>query len=192
MEFRYRTVSLAALALALSACGEADRRTEGPGPEALDTPASPAPSPTAAAAAGSGRESAGQDGAPAPDPARLIPESEKGEAGARKVLQDFARAVEFEDFDRAYAMLGDDAREEITRADFTALFENFDGITVLLPPGRMDGAAGSLYYEVPTTITGENGRKLTGTTVLRRVNDVPGATAEQLRWRIQSFEVSPG
>lgn len=126
------------------------------------------------------------DGSP-----ELVPEAEKGETGARNVLLSFARAIELEEFDQAYAMLGDAARQGMTRAEFAELFDGFGEITVTVPGGRMEGAAGSLYYEAPTTITDSAGQKLTGTTVLRRVNDVPGASAEQLRWHIERFEVAP-
>ena len=59
-------------------------------------------------------------------------------------------------------------------------------------PGRVEGAAGSLYVEVPVSLygryaTGE--RYLKGGKVqLRRVNDVPGSTAEQRAWRISGFD----
>ena len=111
--------------------------------------------------------------------------------GARNVLLSFARAIELAEFGQAHAMLGH-AAHDMSRAEFAALFDGFGEITVAVPGGRIEGAAGSLYYEVPTTITDSAGRQLTGTTVLRRVNDVPGATAEQLRWHIERFDVAPG
>ncbi|WP_347302265.1 hypothetical protein V5740_09620 [Croceibacterium sp. TMG7-5b_MA50] len=55
-------------------------------------------------------------------------------------------------------------------------------------PGE-EGAAGSLYCTVPGTLTdAADGAKppVTGEIVLRRVNDVDGATPEQLRWTIRS------
>jgi membrane-bound inhibitor of C-type lysozyme len=61
-------------------------------------------------------------------------------------------------------------------------------------PGRIEGAAGSLYVEVPVVIYGrlKAGPELhqSGKAVLRRVNDVPGATPEQRRWRIERLELS--
>lgn len=52
--------------------------------------------------------------------------------------------------------------------------------------GDMEGAAGSLYYEAPVVIDFSDGRpSRRGTIVLRRVNDVPGASEEQLNWRIE-------
>ena len=40
------------------------------------------------------------------------------------------------------------------------------------------------------TITGTNGPEMTGKIVLSRVNDVPGATPEQLLWRVRSFDIA--
>lgn len=175
---------LAGLVLALAACDRADDAAP-PSSDAVtaESPASPAP-------AESPPGSATDNVSPTPG-STLVPQAEKGEPGARKVLLDFTRALRFEDFDRAYAILGDTARENMTYDEFRAIFDGMDGITVSTPMGRMEGAAGSLYYEVPTTVTGKNGTRLVGTTVLRRVNDVPGATAEQLRWHIESFKVEP-
>jgi hypothetical protein len=60
----------------------------------------------------------------------------------------------------------------------------------------MEGAAGSSYYTAPATITGirADGSKATlkGEVVLRRVNDVPGATPEQLAWHIEQVNLTPG
>lgn len=189
---RYSSMLAAGIALALAGCGQTNRDSETSADEVI-APESPIPSPTAPspAADAPGEREAGT-ALPDVGAAPLVPEAEKGEPGARKVLLDFARAIEFEDFSQAYAMLGDAARDRIGHAEFAAMFEDLGEITVAVPMGRMEGAAGSLYYEVPTTITGSKGGKLTGTTVLRRVNDVPGATAEQLRWHIESFTVEPG
>ncbi|WP_404482375.1 hypothetical protein [Novosphingobium sp. BL-52-GroH] len=52
--------------------------------------------------------------------------------------------------------------------------------------GDMEGAAGSLYYEAPLVVDFGDGRpSKRGTIVLRRVNDVPGASGQQLNWRIE-------
>ena len=60
-------------------------------------------------------------------------------------------------------------------------------------PGVVEGAAGSLYVSVPVVTYGRlaNGGPLhqSGAAVLRRVNDVPGASAEQRRWRIERFDL---
>lgn len=179
MIHRFAIFSLSTLALALAACGEQASEPRIDTPDEAVAPAIDATPERAAERPG--------DGAPA-----LVSETESGETGARDVLLSFARAIELEEFDRAYTMLGDAAPRGMTRAGFADMFDGFGAITVAVPGGRMEGAAGSLYYEVPTTITGSEGQRLTGTTILRRVNDVPGATPEQLRWHIERFEVSPG
>jgi len=61
-------------------------------------------------------------------------------------------------------------------------------------PGATEGAAGSLYVSVPVVIYGRlaSGKPLhqSGEAVLRRVNDVPGAKPEQLRWRIERLDLN--
>ncbi len=56
-------------------------------------------------------------------------------------------------------------------------------------PGRVEGAAGSLYITVPARITGRrtDGSRVQQpvTVTLRRVNDVPGSTQVQRRWHIE-------
>jgi membrane-bound inhibitor of C-type lysozyme len=59
-------------------------------------------------------------------------------------------------------------------------------------PGRVEGAAGSLYVEVPVVLYGRltDGSEFhrSGRVTLRRVNNVPGATPEQLKWRIAKLD----
>lgn len=52
--------------------------------------------------------------------------------------------------------------------------------------GDMDTAAGTVFYEAPVVIDfGSTRPAIRGKIVLSRVNDVPGASQEQLVWRIQ-------
>lgn len=57
-------------------------------------------------------------------------------------------------------------------------------------PGAVEGAAGSLYVIVPVAVTGEKADgapiHIRGVVTLRRVNDVPGSTAEQRQWHISA------
>lgn len=48
----------------------------------------------------------------------------------------------------------------------------------------VEGGAGSLYCEVAAVLKTNGKQPRTGKITLRRVNDVPGATADQLRWHI--------
>ncbi|MBH0114863.1 hypothetical protein I5E68_18090 [Novosphingobium sp. YJ-S2-02] len=60
------------------------------------------------------------------------------------------------------------------------------GPKIAVGKGDTSGAAGSLYYEAPIVVDFADGRpSKRGTIVLRRVNDVPGASEEQLNWRIE-------
>lgn len=60
-------------------------------------------------------------------------------------------------------------------------------------PGRIEGAAGSLFVEVPVVVYGrlKAGREVhqSGKAVLGRVNDVPGSTPDQRQWRIERIEL---
>lgn len=123
----------------------------------------------------------------------LVPEAEKGETGARNVLLEWARDLEHGDYDGAYALWLDGARSGMTKVEHTAYWQRFKTITVAMPTGTMEGAAGSLYYEAATTVVGkqQNGTpyRLEGTVTLRRVNDVDGATPEQLRWHLEKVDL---
>ncbi len=126
-------------------------------------------------------------------PARLTPEAEKGEKGARNILLTWGRMIEEKRYGCAYAQFGDEAAAGMDLAAFERFFDDYRTITVGLGEGRVEGAAGSLYYRVPITISGarELGGPGTrnGEVTLRRVNDVPGASAEQLRWHISDWDV---
>lgn len=66
------------------------------------------------------------------------------------------------------------------------------GPKIAVGKGDMEGAAGSLYYEAPLVIDFADGRpSRRGTIVLRRANDVPGASEEQLNWRIARTSALP-
>jgi len=174
-----RPALIAVLSLTLAACGSepAETADSSAAASASETPADPTTA------------------APAPEPTtpELTPEAERGETGARDVLLDFARAIELERVDEAYAMLGEGDRQRWTRAEFAGLFADLDQITVAVPGGTMEGAAGSSYYTAPTTITATDAKgrpvRYEGEIVLRRVNDVPGATPEQLRWHIERVDL---
>lgn len=131
------------------------------------------------------------DGFPNLAPPRLTPEAERTETGARSVLVNWARAIELKEFDQAWAMLSVSDQAKWNRADFASRFEGLDEIAVAVPSGTMEGAAGSFYYTAPVTITANDteGRpvRYEGEAVLKRVNDVPGATAKQMRWHIEEI-----
>ena len=152
--------------------------------------------PSAAPSSSNGPTEAGEnDGVPDIKPAPLTPESAKTEKGARANLLAWARGIELREFDQAWNLMGDAAKAQTSKARFNALFHPLRNITVAVPDGEMEGAAGSSYYTVPTTVTGTlaDGTKavLKGDVVLRRVNDVDGATPEQLTWHIEQVNLKP-
>lgn len=79
---------------------------------------------------------------------------------------------------------------------FAAKFASYDNYHGLVgAPGRIEGAAGSLYVEVPIQTYGraKDGGEVhqLGVATLRRSNDVPGSSAEQRLWRISGIKLEP-
>ena len=181
---------LAIVAL-LSACSqaadEADDRVESVDLEGTGDIAPPLPPPSPGAPEGV------NDGYPDLTPAPLTPEAERTETGARSLLLNWARAIELQEWDQAWRMMSEQDRAKWSREEFAALFSDLAKVTVAVPTGTMEGAAGSSYYTAPVTITGSDaeGRpvRYEGEVVLRRANDVTGASAEQLRWQFDNTEL---
>lgn len=184
-----------ALVLSLSACGSEPAneenlttlpREDAPPPAGVTPPREPGSRP-APAAPPLGDDSV-NDGYPDLTPPPLTPEAERTETGARNVLHSWMRAIELEEYDQARALMSDTDRAKWSRSEWIKLFADLDRVTVAAPDGTMEGAAGSSYYTAPVTITASDadGRpvRYEGEVVLRRINDVPGATPEQLRWHI--------
>src|SRR5690606_30762849 len=140
-------------------------------------------------------EPSASPGAPARDytPPRLTPEAEKGEEGARNLLLAWAAAMEDRAFGAAYALFGEYAdRTGQSASGYAATFADYATVNAAVGDGTSEGAAGSIYYQVPVTLSGttrSGGTYLReGTMTLRRVNDVPGATPAQLRWHLERLE----
>ena len=125
----------------------------------------------------------------------LTPEAQRTETSARAVIVDWARALELRQWDRAWCQFGDKGGASgQSFAEFRRDWDARGKITVAVPSGTMEGAAGSSYYTVPTRvgIAEPDGteRVLMGEVILRRVNDVPGASEEELRWHIASARLN--
>lgn len=124
--------------------------------------------------------------------ASLPPESRDPQV----VLAFWRKALETHDYASARGVWGNhgDASEQ-SPAAFAAAWDKYKIIDMTIGKGEQEGAAGSLYYEAPVTVTGlrRDGKpyNLSGSITLRRVNDVDGATPEQLRWHIQSSTLKP-
>lgn len=102
------------------------------------------------------------------------------------VLAAWAKSVEARDWAVVRQYWGNHGEESgMNAAEFSARWSALNAPVVQIGTGQQEGAAGSLYYTAPVTIT-DGPRTISGEITLRRANDVPGATAEQLRWHIEA------
>lgn len=137
---------------------------------------------------------------PAPAPASDVASREEaagalsdgtGARAAADVLKTYYRLIEAGRYDEAWRLRWEsDAGES---SGFAAHFaEHAEYHASVGNPSEVQGAAGSSYVEIPVQLYGQmkNGESFgsAGTVTLRRVNDVPGATAAQRRWRIYTSE----
>ena len=177
---------LTVIALALLAAG-CDRSKE-PTPQSLASEESPQPT----AAAVVPPEAAVPTGEATSAPA---PELDMGALDERKdpdrLLRFYAAALHARDWAAAAKAWG--AGSGVTARTLKESYDRADPPTLELGKGQVEGAAGSLYYEAPVTLRfGAGAKPESGSLVLRRANDVPGATAEQLRWHIERSTIGQG
>jgi hypothetical protein len=121
----------------------------------------------------------------------------KSAQGAGQVLQRFGGLLEQRRFAEAYRLWSDGGRASgQTEEQFVASYGKYAEIhSEVGAPGETEGAAGSIYVDIPFRLygrlkTGEPFNQL-GSITLRRVNDVPGSTAEQRQWHIYRSDMQP-
>ena len=151
------------LALSLAACGS--------GEEAGGTVAAPAEAETPAAQA---------ETLPAAQAALL------DSRDCRTVAQAYFDALALDEFAFAARFWDDPA---IDGPRLAALFSGYGRPRIAIAEVREEGAAGSLYCTeigALADLADPSQPRHDGEIVLRRANDVPGATPEQLRWTIRS------
>ena len=136
--------------------------------------------------------SPGQAGALPADrgPVSDAPFTPESAQGAADVLQTYYALIEEGDYESAWRLRAPGA-SGTNLAEFAAGFDRYAEHHALIgAPSEISGAAGSLYVEVPVQTYGKlkDGTPFSsaGTVTMRRSNDVPGATAEQRRWRIHT------
>lgn len=120
--------------------------------------------------------------------------------GAANVLQTYYGLIAAGRYDEAWRLWTQGGEGSGMTADaFAKSFAQYESYNANIgAPGRIEGAAGSLYVSVPVQIYGrrKTGEEvhLLGEATLRRVNDVPGSTPEQRSWHIFRIDVhaSPG
>jgi hypothetical protein len=166
-----RGITLLAL-LALAGCGSPDQTAAPKASEsATPPPASPVPVPPPTLT-------------PLPQPSQDL--SVLDSRDCRTVAQAYADALAREDFAFAARVWNDPVIDE---ARLKALFAGYRQPTIALSELEQEGAAGSSYCTVSGSLSdaGDKAKAAsTGEIVLKRVNDVPGATPAQLRWTIRS------
>ncbi|TFI57979.1 hypothetical protein E2493_12345 [Sphingomonas parva] len=130
-------------------------------------------------------------------PVSEAPFSEESAQGAANVVQTYYALLEAGKHREAWRLWSDGGKASGMDAEaFAASFAKYGEYHAQVgAPGPMQGAAGSSYVEVPVVVYGrlKSGAEvhMNGPVTLRRVNDVPGATAEQRKWHIHSSGVKP-
>jgi len=133
-------------------------------------------------------------------PEASLPEApiEAGSAqAAGQVVQRYGALLEERRFAAARRLWSDSGRASgLSEAEFAAAYDKYAAVHATVgAPGDTEGAAGSIYVEVPMTLSGTlkagGAFRLAGPVTLRRVNNVPGSTAEQRRWHISASGLKP-
>jgi hypothetical protein len=171
----FRLGSLAVLAILLSACER--KSPEQPSTPATAEPSEFAPTPIARGAA--------REPAPALDTGALDQRQDPG-----RLLSFYAGALHARDWAAAAKAWG--SGSGVTATTLKASYDRSEPPTLEVGRGEVEGAAGSLYYEAPVTLRFGAAAPEHGSLVLRRANDVPGATPEQLRWHIERSTIGQG
>lgn len=116
-------------------------------------------------------------------------------AGPADIVRRYYAAIAAGAYRRAYELWGNGgAASGQSYEEFAAGFAEMARVNVRVTgPGRVEGAAGSRYVEVPViveaTTSGGQEQRLEGTYTLRRAV-VEGASADQRRWHIYSADIS--
>lgn len=111
------------------------------------------------------------------------------------VVRAYYDAIDARDFARAYALWSDSGRASgKSLSEFSRGFDATASVTATIgAPGRIEGAAGSRYVEVPVELEARqrNGAvdRYRGTYTLRRAV-VTGATVAQRTWHLYSAKLA--
>ena len=107
-----------------------------------------------------------------------------------QVVRNYYAAVSRHDYRAAYALWHGKQSYPRFRAGYAA---TRGARVTFLKPGDAEGAAGSVYLELPVRVdaTLRSGRRqhFVGSYTLRRVNDVDGSTPAQRRWHIEGVHL---
>jgi hypothetical protein len=173
-------------ALLLAACTATEQAANDQAPLQTDAPVAPA-SPLTNSAPEAPARTAENVVSEAP----FTPDSAQG---AAQVVQTYYALLEARKYVEAHKLWGPGS--DLADATFADQFTRYREYHAEIgAPGEIEGAAGSLYVEVPVrtygvTTAGER-FEVPGAVTLRRVNNVDGSTPEQRRWHIAKIDLPP-
>lgn len=130
-------------------------------------------------------------------PISEAPFTETSAQGAANVVQIYYALLEQGSHAEAWRLWSDGGRASgMSENAFAASFDRYREYHARIgAPGRIEGAAGSAFVEVPVQVYGRlaSGAEfnMLGPVRLRRCNDVPGCTDEQRKWRIVESGIRP-
>jgi hypothetical protein len=130
-------------------------------------------------------------------PVSEAPFTETSAQGAANVVQTYFALIEGGRYGDAWRLWADEGSASGTsESGFVRRFGAYSEYHAQVgAPGRIEGAAGSLYVEVPALVYGrrKDGARFdqSGTVTLKRVNDVPGSTEGQRRWHVSAVNLRP-
>jgi hypothetical protein len=187
----HRLACLAAAAI-LAACSAPSRPRADDGDNGMETVPTAEPRPVEPPAPGTPNGLA-QDRTPVAE----APFTATSAQGAADVVQTYYALLEEGRYAEARRLWsGAGQASGMSEAAFAASFERYAGYHAQIgAPGAIEGAAGSLYVEVPIVLSGQStdgapfNRQAKVT--LRRINDVPGSSAGERRWHIHRIEEAP-
>lgn len=186
-------VGWALLAL-LAGCGQSpDRET----PPANEVSAAQAPAPAPAAPVPSAQPDLPEGVSADRTPLDERPQPPQSAQGAATVVETYFALLADHKYGEAWRLWANDGQASgMSEQAFADSFANYARYYAeVYAPGAIEGAAGSLYVEVPAKVTGslKDGTpiRLDGLMTLRRVNDVPGSTADQRKWHISASGLKP-
>ncbi|MFG1495287.1 hypothetical protein ABMA57_01555 [Saccharospirillum sp. HFRX-1] len=116
--------------------------------------------------------------------------------GAVELVREYYADVNRGDYRRAYDRWGENGPPQQNVAAFAEQFADIRSIELSVGDDTfMEGAAGSIYANLPIQLNIESNDGSTniwsGTAIVKRVNDVPGASDAQLRWHLYRLDLQP-
>ena len=124
------------------------------------------------------------------EPAKLDTAALADRKDPDRLLRYYAAALAARDWAAAARAWGKGSG--VTAATLKAAYDRAEAPELEVGRGEQDGGAGSLYYEAPVVLRFGQAMPERGSLILRRVNDVDGATPEQLRWHIERSTIGAG